>query len=216
MESTERAVVRLTEAHTEHEGGKAVERGPLLVELAESATAQGARGSGSGGAGIPINLGVIELQAHIGRKLKLMEKALFLRPVKDHVEATKAVWAYAKDERAGGRIDDAAWEQFEREFPDWVHRITEEVSPPASTEMIAPCPECGETRAIYRGDSVTAVVVKWYPEELDRAPIGKCRFCEAEWVGWGAMHYTLDVVDRGALAKLGIDVSVFAPKTLLP
>ena len=216
MESTDRAVVRLTEAHTEHENGKAVERGPLLVELAESATAQGARGSGSGGAGIPINLGVIALQDHIASKLKQMQLALFMRQIKDPIEATKAVWAFVVTERAGGRIDDTAWERFEREFPDWVHRITEEVSPPTSTEMIAPCPNCGETRAFVRGDSVTAVVVKWYPEELDRAPIGKCRFCEAEWVGWGAMHYTLDVVDRGALAKLGIDVSVFAPKNLLP
>ncbi|MDI6023626.1 hypothetical protein QBL02_08720 [Leucobacter sp. UT-8R-CII-1-4] len=215
MESTERAVVRLTEAHTEHEGGKAVERGPLLVELAESATSQGARGSGGGGAGIPINLGVIALQDHIAGKLKQMQLALFMRQIKDPIEATIAVWAHAVTERHRGRIDDASWGWFVREFPDWVHRITEEVSPPSSIEMIAPCPSCGETRAVVRGDSVTAVVVKWYPEELSRAPIGKCRFCGAKWVGWGAMHYTLDVVDRGALAKLGIDVSVFIPKTLL-
>lgn len=216
MEATNRAVVRLTEAHTEFEDGKTVERSPLLAELADSATAQDGRGSGGGGAGIPINLGVIALQDHIARKLKQMQAALYMRPVKDLVEATKTVWAYARTERAGGRIDDTAWEQFEREFPDWVHRITEEVSPPTSTEMIAPCPECGETRAFLRGDTVTAVVVKWYPEELDRAPIGKCRFCDAEWVGWGAMHYNLDVVDRGALAKLGIDVSLFKSKILLP
>lgn len=216
METTaSRAVERLTQAHTEMEGGKLVERAPLLIELAESATAQDKRGSGGGSNGIPINLAVIALQDHIARQLKKIRDAYQLPFTKDTLAGTREAWQHARTERAGGRVDDTAWENVCAEFPDWVHRITEEVSPPASTEMMAPCPECGETRAFLRGDTVTAVVVKWYPEELDRAPIGKCRFCDAQWVGWGAMHYDLDFVDRGVLAKLGVDVTRFAP-SLLP
>lgn len=216
MEAAARAVVRLTEHHTEYEAGQPVERAPLLIELAESATAQDKRGSGSGGAGIPINLGVLALQDFIRGRLSRLRNYLNLPATKEVLEGTREAWAYAQDERAGARINDEAWLKIEAEFPDWVQRITEEVSPPTTTEMIAPCPHCGETRAFLRGDTVTAVVVKWYPEELDRAPIGKCRFCEAEWVGWGAMHYDLEVVDRTALAKLGIDVSLFKSQILLP
>lgn len=210
MEATERAVVRLTQDHTEWEDGKPVERSPLLVELAESATAQDGRGSGSGGAGIPINLGVIAIQDHIKRRLSRLRNYLALPPTKDVLAGTVEAWAYAKDERAGQRITDEAWLKIEAEFPEWVQRITEEVSPPTTTEILTACTSCGETKAWVRGDMVSAVVVKWYPEELDRAPIAKCRFCEFEGVGWGYMHYDLDVVNRDVLAKLGVDVSKFA------
>ncbi|MBC9953252.1 hypothetical protein ICM05_01135 [Leucobacter sp. cx-42] len=209
METTERAVTRLTTTHTEYEGGRAVERAPLLFELSECASAQDGRGSGSGGAGIPINLAVIALQDRISGKLKQMREALNLPPRAGVLESTAEVWACAKVERSGGRIDDHAWERFEAEFPDWVRRITEEVSPPASTEIITPCPECGETRAFLRGDTVTAVVVKWYPDELDRAPVAKCRFCDHQWVGWGAMKFNLGAVNEDVLSTLGIDVNAF-------
>lgn len=210
MSDVERAVERLTQPHTEYVEGKAVEHSPLLVELTESASVQDGRGTGSGGVGIPINLAVIDLQDRIKRRLNMMRRALYLEPTKELVQGTIEVWDTAQSERAGGRVDDPAWDRIEAEFPDWVHRITEEVSPPTSTEVMTPCPSCGETRAFVRGDTVQAVVIKWYPEELDRAPLGKCRFCGHEWVGWGAMHYDLDVVNRDVLAKLGVDVSTFA------
>ena len=215
MEATARAVVRLTEHHTEYEAGQPVERAPLLIELAESATAQDKRGSGSGGAGIPINLGVLALQDFIRGRLSRLRNYLNLPATKEVLNGTREAWAYAQDERAGARINDEAWLKIEAEFPDWVHRITEEVSPPTTTEILAPCTSCGETKAWVRGDMVSAVVVKWYPEELDRAPIAKCRFCEFEGVGWGYMHYDLDVVNRDVLAKLGVDVNVFARLNVL-
>ena len=214
MEATSRSVERLTEDHTEWEDGKAVERSPLLIELAESATAQ-SRGSGAGGAGVPINLGVIELQDHIRAKLKLMREALLMEPEKDLIVSTKQVWVKASDERTGGRMDDAAWGRYGAEFPDWVRRITEEVSPPASTEMITECPECGERRAFLRGDTVAAVIVKWYPDELHRAPHAKCRFCGHEWTGWGAMNLDLKLVNVDVLATLGVDLNNFGIKSLL-
>lgn len=215
MQDTERAVVRLTEPHTEWVDGKPVERSPLLVELADSATAQNKRGSGSGGAGIPINLGVLALQDLIRGRLTRLRNYLNLTPTKDVLPGTREAWAYAKDERAGARINDEAWQRIEDEFPDWVRRITEEVSPPATTEILTACTNCGESKAWVRGDRVSAVVVKWYPEELDRAPVAKCRFCEFEGVGWGYMHYDLDVVNRDVLARLGVDVSVFARVNLI-
>lgn len=210
MQDTERAVERLTEDHTEFEDGKPVEHSPLLIELAESASAQDGRGSGSGGAGIPINLGVLALQDHIAGKLKQMRAALFLPFSRDLVAGTREAWKTAQDGRSNGSVDDAAWDKFTAEFPDWVRRITEEVSPPTSTEMVTPCPECGERRAFVRGDTVAAVIVKWYPEELDRAPIAKCRFCDHQWVGWGAMHFDLEMVNSDVLSRLGVDVSSFA------
>ncbi len=215
MEATARAVVRLTEHHTEYENGTAVERAPLLVELADSATAQDARGSGGGGAGIPLNLGVLALQDFIRARLSRLRNYLNLPATKDVLAGTREAWAYAKGERAGDRINDEAWLRIEGEFPDWVHRITEEVSPPTTTEILAKCTSCGEDKAWVRGDRVSAVIVKWYPEELDRAPIAKCRFCEFEAVGWGAMHYDLDVVNPDVLAKLGVNVSTFARVNLL-
>lgn len=216
MQDTDRAVERLTENHTEHEGGRAVERAPLLIELAESATVQDGRGSGSGGVGIPINLGVLAVQDHIARRLRALRGWLGMTPTKDTLNGTAEAWAYAKTEWAGQRMSEEAWQRIEDEFPNWVKRITEEVSPPTSTEMITPCPECGESRAFLRGDTVTAVVIKWYPDELDRAPVGKCRFCDHEWVGWGAMHYDLETVNQDALAKLGINVASFARAGVIP
>lgn len=210
MEATERAVERLTLDHNEPVNGTDVDRSPLLLELIESATAQSGRGSGSDGAGIPINLGVLALQDLIRGRLNKLRKFLNLPTTKDELAGTIEAWEYAKDERAGARINDSAWEKIEDEFPDWVKRITAEISPPTSTEILTPCTECGEAKAWVRGDRVSAVVVKWYPEELDRAPIAKCRFCEFEGVGWGYMHYDLDVVNRDVLATLGIDVSNFA------
>jgi hypothetical protein len=215
LTATDRAVTRLTEPHTEWESNRPVERAPLLIELEDSATAQDKRGSGSGGAGIPINLGVIALQTHIKKRLKKMREGLFLPPARDIIGGTREAWERAKDERTGGRVDDTVWGNIETEFPDWVQRITEEISPPTTTEILAACTNCGETKAWVRGDMVSAVVVKWYPEELDRAPIAKCRFCEFEGVGWGYMHYSLDVVNRDVLAKLGIDVSNFARLNVL-
>lgn len=213
--ATDRAVERLTRPHTEFENGKAVERGPLLIELADSATAQTGRGAGSGGAGIPINLAVIALQDHITRKLRLMRDAFQMPRTRDPIDGTIEAWQTAKTERAGGRVDDAAWARIEAEFPDWVQRITNEINPPTTTEILTPCTSCGESKAWVRGDMVSAVVVKWYPEELDRAPIAQCRFCEFEGIGWGYMHYDLEVVNRDVLATLGIDVSNFARVNLL-
>lgn len=215
MIDTDEAVRKLTERHTEHVSGVTVEHDPLLIELQDSASAQSGRGTGGGGQGIPINLGVIEVQDHIRRRLALMRKAFNLTPTKNLIEGTREAWNTAKTERAGARVDDMAWERIEAEYVDWVRRITEEVAPPSVVEMVTPCPECDETRALLRGDEVQAVVVKWYPEELDRAPLGKCRFCGHEWVGWGSMHYDLEVVNRDALAKLGVDVSSFARVNLV-
>lgn len=225
MGDAERAVERLTEDHVEIADGHVTEWPPLLEWLEASVTEiVGRDGGGGGGNGIPINEDALLLMDHVRRRLKLMGAALYVPLTGDVIADTRAAWAKAQDERAGGRMDDHAWEMICDEFPDWVQRIEAEDDRPRRMEMTTPCPRC-EVRWVYligrdEYDRISltnadprkaAVVVEWKPGHV---PAATCRNpdCEAIWVGWGdvaRLGFTLGAnQDMAVLEACGISLEL--------
>lgn len=209
MEATERAVVRLTEEHTEMTEAGATEWPPLLSWLRERITDINQRGNGSGGQGIPINNDALEVLNFIERRYRLLCDAAYLGYSHDLVAGVKEVWRVLRAERAGGRIDDHQWENIEAEFPDWVARIEGEQERPRKMELTVPCPRC-ETRWVLDEleRRVAAVVVEFAP---GRAPVAECRVeeCATIWAGWpevAKLGFTVGAEqDRLILEACGID-----------
>lgn len=212
MQATERAIVRLTEAHTEMTEAGAVEWPPLLVWLEESITrASGRRGS-SAGAGLPLNTDALQLATNLRQRARLMGQALCLPLTGGMVADTIALWGKAQDERSGGRIDDEQWEHITYEFPSWVTRIEELDDRPRSMELTVACPRC-ELRWVEDdgGERHAAVSIEFRDSE---APTAECRNtdCGAIWVGWAdvaRLGYTVGAAqDAAVLAAAGISVSI--------
>lgn len=209
MQNTERAVVRLTETHTEHTDAGPVEWPPLLEWLQARVTDVTRRGGGTGGQGIPLNDDALAILDHVRVRTKLLGQALALPLMGDVIADTTALWRKCQDERAGGRMGDKQWEAISDEFPDWVHRIECEQEKPRKMELTVPCPRC-DTRwmvdALQR--RVAAVIVEFSP---DRAPVAECRVdgCAAMWAGWAEvarLGFTVGAVqDQAVLAACGID-----------
>ncbi len=220
MQDTERAVERLTTAHTEHTDAGPVEWPPLLTWLKSRVTEiVGRKGGSSAGAGVPLNAEALEVLNYIEGRYRLMCAAAFIAPTADIVAGVTRVWQILRDDRNGGRIDDSAWERIETEFPDWVTRIEAEDDRPRKMELTVPCPRCDErwvTEAVdpKRPDldkRVAAVVIEFAP---GRAPVAECRAseCGAMWAGWGdvaRLGFTVGAEqDRAVLAAAGISVSI--------
>lgn len=225
MVDTARAVERLTEEHTEYADGHPVEWPPLLAYLEQSVTEVVSRnGGGGGGNGIPLNEDAMLLLDRVKKRIRMMGAALYLPLTGDIITDTQAAWARAQDERAGGHMDDAAWESICDEFPDWVQRIEAEDDRPRRLEMTTPCPRCG-ARWVYEIDrdlyDVTdesqsaprkaAVVVEW---NTGRAPVAECRApeCRTLWAGWAevaALGFTLGASqDLAVLEACGITLNL--------
>lgn len=210
MQSTERAVVRLTEDHTEMTEGGAVEWPPLLVWL-ESAVTEivGRKGGGAGGAGVPLNADALDLLQFIDRRVRMMREALHLPSQGGRVKDTAVVWEATVTERKGGRMDDEQWERITDELGDWVTRIEALYDRPRKMEVTVPCPRCEERWMLdANGDRVAAVAVEFAE---GRAPVAECRVdgCAAMWVGWAdvaRLGFTLGAAqDMAVLAACGID-----------
>lgn len=219
MESTERAVVRLTEHHTEHTEAGVVEWPPLLLWLESRITEIVGRKGGSGaGAGVPLNTEALELMQHIDKRLRLMLEAVHARVTGDRVADTRTVWETASNERTGGRMDDEQWGRITGELEDWVLRIETEDDRPRKMELTVPCPRCEVRWMLEEGDRKAAVVIEFSP---GRAPIAECRVqdCGAMWVGWGEvarLGFTVGAdQDRAVLAACGIDAPLMEGITSL-
>lgn len=216
MQATDRAVERLTTAHTEHTEAGPVEWPPLLVWLQTRVTEiVGRKGGSSAGAGVPLNTEALEVLNHIERRYRLMCEAAFTAPATDLVTGVARVWQILRDDRAGGRIDDSEWERIEAEFPDWVNRIEAEDDRPRKMELTVPCPRC-EKRWVLddQGQRVAAVIVEF---AAGRAPVAECRVeeCGAMWAGWAdiaRLGFTVGAEQNAEiLSACGIDT----PTTLM-
>lgn len=223
MESTERAVVRLTEPHTEHTDAGPVEWPPLLVWLEQSVTEVVKRGgAGSNGAGVPIDFEALHLLNRIRKACGQIREALFLtRKTGNLATDTAEAWTITKLARDRHEVDDAQWERICDEFEKWVQQITAEQDVRArKMELTVPCPRCGNrwveeaVDALHPelgSDRKPAVVIE-YAE--GRAPIAECRVagCEAMWVGWAQVAQLGFIVqanmDLAVLDACGIDLSL--------
>lgn len=219
--AVERAVVRLTQPHTEMTEAGAVEWPPLLEWLDDSVTEVVKRGgAGSNGSGIPINFGALRVLEDIRRACGLVRRALFLVKqsgsgalVSDVAEA----WTVARQARARGELADGQWLRVCDEIESWVSKIEAEQNPrPHQMELTVPCPRCGVRWVLDAGERRAAVVIE-YAE--GRAPVAECRAegCEALWVGWDQLtklgFSVQAATDAAVLAGCGIhlDETVVPP-----
>lgn len=214
MEATARAVVRLTEHHTEMTEAGAVEWPPLLVWLQTRVTEiVGRKGGSSAGAGVPLNTEALEVLGYIERRYRLMCEAAFIAPIHNLPAGVARVWEILKDDRAGGRMDDGQWERITHEFTDWVARIEAEDDRPRKLELTVPCPRCEKRWTLdEQGQRIAAITVVFSP---GRAPVAECRVedCGAMWAGWSEvarLGFTVGAEqDAVVLAACGIDTPMF-------
>lgn len=214
MQSTERAVERLTQEHTEFEDGKAIEWPPLLTWLEHAVTeVVGRTGGGSGGAGVPLNTEALALLTYIDGRIKLMREAMNLTPTGVRGDDVKRLWRAVRDERAGGRMDDNQWDAISEEFVHWVHRIEAEDDRPRKLELTVPCPRCEQRWIIDDDQRVSAIRIEFKPGS---APVAECRNpeCLAIWAGWSdiaKLGYTVGAQQNIAvLEACGIPVPTLA------
>ncbi|MDI6024478.1 hypothetical protein QBL02_13100 [Leucobacter sp. UT-8R-CII-1-4] len=224
MESTERAVVRLTEAHTEMTEAGAVEWPPLLSWLDNAVTEQVKRGgAGSGGTGSPIDMNALALLQRIEHGVKQMREALYLGPQREIVTAIVDTWRNAKTYRARGELDDQQWERITEAFPAWVAEIEQEWDDRTRImEVTVPCPSCGERWILEEdtagGEKRQSAIIVEYAE--GRAPTAECRAaeCGGFWVGWAdvaRLGFTLGAEQNlEILQACGIDLGDTITATL--
>lgn len=211
-ESTERAVTRLTEDHTEVTEAGVTEWPPLLLWLERSVTDMVKRGgAGSNGSGIPIDFEALRILDGIRRHTRLIRAGVHL-PVKGYalISDVAEAWDAAKDGHEKGWVDDAAWLRICDELESWVHQIeVEQAVRPRKMELTVACPRC--ERRWFREDvdpkrpelaERKAAVVIEFGE--GRAPVAECRFedCAAMWAGWG------QVATLGLSVQASMDVAV--------
>lgn len=209
-ESTERAVLRLTEPHTEMTEAGPVEW-PALIDWLDDSIREvvGRGGGGSGGAGLPFNTEALALLNHIDGRLRLILGGLGEQRTGDRKFDVTHAWTAAKTHRAQGMVDDVQWENICDEFPDWVHRIEAEDDRPRKIELTVACPRCEKRWVLDDGNRVAAVRIEL---RAGGAPIAECREeeCRALWVGWDALTELGFVVganmDLEVLAACGIDL----------
>lgn len=225
MEATDRAVIRLTEAHTEHEDGRAVEWPALIDWLDKAVTEQVKRGqAGSGGAGSPIDMGALDLLQRIEREVRLMREALYLPVIKDTKLAIRDAWDTARAYRRTGSLDDdQQWERISEAPLQWVELISQEWDDRTRMmEVTVPCPSCGERwilEDVNGEEKRRAAVVVEYAE--GRAPAAECRAadCGGFWVGWAdvaRLGFTLGAQQNLEILKAcGIDLGDTIAETLL-
>lgn len=214
MESTERAIERLTESHTEWTEAGATEWPPLLVWLEQSVTSMVKRGgAGSNGAGIPIDFEALHLLDDIKKAAALIREALYLRrKTGDLIADVREAWDVTKQARARAEVDDGQWERITSELETWVTRIeAEQAQRPRKMELTVPCPRCGHRWFEDDGERKTAIVIE-YAE--GRAPVAECRVpeCEALWAGWRQIHqlgFTVGAdMSVDVLKACGIDLGI--------
>ncbi|WP_053387012.1 DUF7341 domain-containing protein [Leucobacter japonicus] len=219
MESTERAVTRLTEPHTELTEAGPVEWPALIDWLNDAITEQVKRGqAGSGGTGSPIDMAALGLLQRIEKGVRQLREALYLPIMRDAKAALRDAWDAAKTQRATGDLDDdQQWERITDAIPGWVLEIEQEWDDRTRRmELTVPCPRCGERWLLEPvGDGVSEPkrrAAVWIEYADMRAPVAECRNpdCAAIWAGWDAiaqLGYTVGA-DQNAevLAACGIDL----------
>ena len=209
MNVTEYAVHRLTEPHTIQVEGHTTEWVPLLCWLETRVTELVGRKGGAGAsAGLPLNADAMILLDYVDERLKLMRETHNLPSSGDRRKDVVSVWDHAKTERAGGRLDDEAWDAVCGEFQEWVARIEAEDNRPRKKELTVPCPRCEKRWVVNDGERVSAVVIVYWHGS---APIAKCQNeeCSAIWVGLAdvaRLGFTVGAAsDYALLEACGID-----------
>lgn len=180
---------------------------PLIRDLREAITSN--IGSGGGGGVLPsqrniINTDALELYDAIEVRILTSYKevtgaAPFLMP-----EQNLRQWfiAFANMERAGKVSEETLLETM-NVWTGWVRKIEDNLFPPTTLEVTAPCPipECGRRWAIQGGDSVPAVVVEYRKPSSDAGnalarSVARCRACGHVWRGDAKLRELRFLIDQ--------------------
>lgn len=213
MQDTERAVERLTQAHTEMTEAGPTEWPPLLVWLERSVTEMVKRGgAGSNGAGIPIDFEALHLLDNIKKQIALIREAVFLpKKTGTLLEDIAGAWKIVKMSRDRNELEDSQWLMICEEFETWVQQIeAEQATRPRKMELTVACPRCDQ-RWVMDGEERKAAVVIEYSD--GRVPVAECRNseCGAMWAGWGqvaTLGFTVGAKsDLAVLEACGIDTN---------
>ena len=225
MEATERAIERLTQAHTEMTEAGPTEWPPLLVWLERSVTEMVKRGgAGSNGAGIPIDFEALHLLDNIKKQTALIREAVFLpKKTGTLLEDIAGAWKIVKMSRDRNELEDSQWLMICEEFETWVQQIeAEQATRPRKMELTVACPRCEQRWVMEARDPK-------YPEQAERkaavviefsegrAPVAECRNaeCLAMWAGWAqvaTLGFTVGAkADLAVLEACGITITLDTP-----
>lgn len=180
MQDTDRAVVRLTKAHTMQLEGTEYECEALLKQLRDAMTSSLGVGSGGGsGDGGLINVAAFTLWENIDG----VARAWLREWGRDHqgelADVIRRLHVAIQTAHVNETIDTDMRERLDAMFGQWVTMIEDLFDPPRQKELTEPCPRCGE-RYDEDGDTRRAAVV--IPIKKGRALVAECRCCGALWV----------------------------------
>lgn len=194
MQDIDYSVTRLTETHPVKVGDATGECEPLLEMLRQARYPNLGRTKGGGGGGDVFDVKAVEMYETIDAGVRAWLDSLREHSTGDLIPLTKRLYQMLKAEDAGGRLEDP--ERMFAMFPTWVGRIEDHFDPPHEYELIAVCPDCGESHAEdTEGQRKRAVRVQ---VKAGRALIAECHACGTLTVGQDALTSLAE--------RMGIDV----------
>lgn len=170
-----------------------VERPARLTQLHDAIRPSGSSGTGSSAARerILIDSGALEQWSQYRDRINAEARKVDVRPDNDPA-VTLRRWYVAVESRT---LTDAFEQEWVRRLGSWALAIDRRLNPPYRREVTAPCPFCGERRALDKetGQYVTAVVSECWRGEggIDTSWFIQCRFC-------GQVGYSLQEVREWA------------------
>lgn len=179
MEATARAVVRLTEEHTELVDGATGTCGPLLLMLWEARYPNLGGTKGGAGTGDILDLQAMTMYENIDGIVRSWLNHFREHSTGELIDLTKRLYVVLQAEHAGARLEDP--DRMFSMFPKWVAQIEDYFDPPKEYELTADCPECGSGR-IANEDGAMKWAVR-VPVKIGRAVVAECHACGRMWAG---------------------------------
>lgn len=170
-----------------------IERPPRLTQLHDAIRPSGSSDTGSSSARerILIDAGALEQWSQYRDQINEAARKVDVRTDVDPARTLRR-WYVAVEQRG---LTDTFTDQWVRRLNGWAHAIDRRLNPPYQREVTAPCPFCGETRALDKesGQYVTAVIAECWRGDGGADPTWqiKCRFC-------GQVGYSLTEVREWA------------------
>lgn len=173
-----------------------IRHAPRLRQLREAIHPSGNKGAGGKAAREKslIDAGALDLYRSLEAKIH-KAAATVGADVKDLPEIVLKRWLIAARQK---HATDAFENEWAGKLEKWAKSIDSRLNPPIVVEITAPCPSCGESKALDRdtGDIVSALTIRYWrsgQEGIEDAET-RCGFCEAVWAGLtGARECRYDI-----------------------
>lgn len=183
---TARAVVRLTEEHSEVIDGAVGTSGPLLELLREARYPNLGRTKGGGGSGDMLDVAAMTIYENIDGIVRSWLAHYRIHSTGELIPLVRRLHETIGAEHAGGRLEHP--EEMFGMFEKWVRQIEDHFDPPRMYELTGACPECGSER-IPEGeepkeDEQDDRPYKWAVRiavKIGHAVIPECYACGKMW-----------------------------------